>query len=99
MRLTTLLLTGALLIGCLAASQAQQFLVWDLDPNVNSGPVIDASLHGNGYYGHYTTTLTPYLGTLPNYRSVWICLGAWPNNVWLGLYPQEVDSLVSYLTN
>lgn len=99
MRLIGLFFSLAILVWPLPPSRAADFLVWDLDLNTNSGPVIESTLVTAGYVGQYTTDIGPYLGSLPAYRAIFICLGVWPNNQSLALHPVAVDSLVSYLIN
>ncbi len=91
-------LMTALLCLC-SPTQAADFLIWDVDGNHNSGPAIREALVGARYGGLYDTTITPYLGSLPDYRAIFICTGVFPNYYDLSLEPVAVDSLVSYLTN
>jgi len=76
------------------------YLVYDADGNANSGTVIHSTLSGLGFVGTYATSLGPYINSLDNYCSIWICLGVFPEsqNPW-GANPAWDDSLVSYLTN
>jgi hypothetical protein len=79
-------------------AQVNDYLIWDPDQSHNSGPVLDWFLIDAGYNGDYTTDITPYLGSLANYKAIFICLGRSPNNYIL-TNGEIVDSLVSYLVN
>jgi hypothetical protein len=70
------------------------YLVIDLDPTPISGNPINNFLSGVGLNG--TLTYSPsYLDSLLLYRSVWLCLGMFPNNYVLS--DNEVSKLQAYL--
>jgi hypothetical protein len=98
-KLVAVFSTLAIILGFGVASAQTDYLIWDLDGNNNSGPVIRNALTAKGYSGVYDTTLTPYIGNLSNYCAIWICLGIAFDNDFLSPGSPEVDSLVSYLVN
>lgn len=56
----------------------KDFLVWDPDSNHTSGPIVKAHLDSLRYYGDYVTEFPNNLLTL--YKTVFICVGVYPNN-------------------
>lgn len=56
----------------------KDFLIWDPDSNHTSGPVLKAHLDSLLYYGDYVTEFPDNLLTL--YKTVFICVGVYPNN-------------------
>ncbi len=99
MKVFGLLIVLVALVLSFGLCRAADFLIWDVDGNHNSGPAIRGALLGAGYSGDYTTSITPYLGSLPNYRAIFICTGVFPDYYDLSGEAVAVDSLVSYLTN
>lgn len=75
------------------------YLIWDPDPDHISGPVIHDILGGLKLDGDYTTTLTSYIAYLPNYSSVFVCCGQYPNTYVIGTGSDEAAALESYLTS
>jgi hypothetical protein len=80
------------------------YLIWDPDPNHNSGPNMDAALRELGFCGDYApvsandlmNNYTPFT----DYASIFICLGTYPENYIFGNQNGdfEVDTLlVNYL--
>ncbi len=74
-----------------------QYLVWDLDPNHSSGPVIDSLLMEIGLAGKYSTSPS-MADSLNTYRSVWVCLGIYSSNYVISDTSPEATSIENYLS-
>ena len=88
----------AFLLSSGTASAQTDFLIWDADGNVNSGPGIRSALFGAGYEGVYTTDINPYLATLSDYCAIFICLGIY-DQTYVLTPGATVNALTSYLDN
>ena len=99
MRVVRFLSVLAVLVCLCDLSHGADFFIWDGDQNHNSGLELRATLVRAGYDGAYDTTIAPYLGSLPNYRAIFLCMGVFPLYGDLTEEPVAVESLVSYLTN
>ncbi len=72
------------------------YLVWDLDPNHSSGPVVDSLLMELGHFGRYSTS--PFMAdSLRRFRSVWVFVGMYPNNYRIPEGSAVADSLEAYI--
>ncbi|MFQ5906005.1 MAG: hypothetical protein ACE5JA_05475, partial [bacterium] len=98
---SALCLTGAIVFlayASLAAGFSKDYFIWDMDANGNAAPAIQSALGGAGYSGDLNANL-PGLATLLEYRTVWICLGMYPNAEPLLAHPTEITTLTDYLSN
>jgi subtilisin family serine protease len=75
-----------------------QYLVWDLDPNTTSGPIVDSILMSLGYLGNYSTSPT-FADSLSNYECVWVFLGIYPDNYVMESGSPEATALANYIQN
>lgn len=74
------------------------YLVWDLDPNHSSGPIVDTILMSLGYAGNYATS-TAWSDSLPNYSTVWVFLGIFDQNYIMQNGSPEATALANYIQN
>ncbi len=72
------------------------FLIIDLDTVGPTGPWLYNVLKDLGYQGTYTED-TSYFSTLSNYRTLWICLGVYPNAQ--KLCPRNAARVEEFLEN
>ncbi len=82
----------------LTAARGGDYLIWELDPTPITGSVLQQIFDSQGLVGFYTTDLAEYLPDLPNFKSVWIMVGMYPNNERIPDGP-EAQALVQYLEN
>ncbi len=73
-----------------------EYLVWDLDPNHSSGPVVDSLLMDLGYFGRYSTD-PGMADSLRRFRSVWVFVGMYPTNYRIAEGSAVAESLEAYL--
>ncbi len=79
-----------------ARPMGTEYLVWDLDPNHSSGPVVDSLLMELGYTGRYS--MNPNMAdSLRQFRSVWLFVGMYPDNYVVGEGTAVADSLEAYI--
>ncbi len=100
-RVTTACVLGAVLAAAYApqvSAFAADYFIWDMDRNHNAGVAIDRALTGSGYSGARDTIL-PDLATLLQFRTVWICLGIYPDAEPLASHAPEIVTLSTYLAD
>ncbi len=73
---------------------AMHYYIWNPDPSPQPGQNMHAILTSLGYVGEYGTALPANLGL---YRSVFVCLGVWPNNHTIGAGGSEATALVNFI--
>jgi len=94
-------ITAILVILCcasLAAGFTKDYFIWDRDGNWNAAPAIEQALKKAKYSGDRNAQL-PNLTALLDYRTVWICLGMYPDADPLINHPIEIGTLGSYLAD
>jgi hypothetical protein len=75
------------------------FLIYDVDMNTSSGPILRQTLEDLGYVGHYMTEITEVRNYLFNFDAVFVCVGIYPNDFMFPSGSADAESLVSYLEN
>ena len=71
------------------------YMVWNPDPTPGPGVTVDSMLSELGYTGYYATTLTT--DNLDMYRSIFVCVGIYPNNHVINATSPEATALVNYI--
>ena len=56
------------------------YIIFDIDPNHSSGPVMDSLLNELGYAGDYYTSFSPMIDSLSNYASAFVFAGIYSSN-------------------
>ncbi|NIA23264.1 MAG: T9SS type A sorting domain-containing protein [Proteobacteria bacterium] len=56
------------------------YIIFDIDPNNSSGPVMDSILNELGYAGDYYTSFSPMIDSLSNYASAFVFAGVYSSN-------------------
>ncbi|MGB3480022.1 MAG: C25 family cysteine peptidase [bacterium] len=75
----------------------KDYLIWDKDASNSSGLIIKAVLDSLNFYGDYTDTL-PVNDFLSLYKSLFICLGTYPNNHVITDTSQDSQEIERYLS-
>jgi hypothetical protein len=71
------------------------YLVWNPDPTPSSGETIDNILSSLGYSGVYSTTITDL--DLMAYRTMFVCLGVYPQKYVVSKTSEEAGLVVDFL--
>jgi hypothetical protein len=58
----------------------KNYIIFDLDGNLNSGTVMKTTFDNLGYSGDYYTAFSPMIDSLNNYSSVFVFAGIYSNN-------------------
>jgi hypothetical protein len=72
------------------------YLVYDPSPFPSSGQAINSILTSLGYIGRYTANILSE-PTLAVYRSIFICVGVYPNAYRITAYGPEAMAIINYL--
>jgi hypothetical protein len=75
------------------------FLVYDVDPNQSSGPILRQTLEDQGYNGVYAMEIADARNYLYNFDAVFVCAGIYPNDYMFPANSVDAESLVSYIQN